>query len=380
MTGPLQGVKIVEMAGLGPAPFCGMVLSDMGADVIRIDPKVSKNPLGFSDPRFDVTARGRRSLAIDLKQAGATDTILRLVQQSDALIEGFRPGVMERLGLGPEPCHARNPRLVYGRMTGWGQTGPLANAAGHDINYVALSGVLHAIGRTDQPPPPPLNLVGDYGGGAMLLAFGVTCALFETQRSGKGQVIDAAMTDGSALLASLMYGLKAGGMWGNRRGDNALDGAAHFYDTYTCADGKFVALGALEPPFFKLLCEKLGIDVPDPRHHHDRAVWPELKQRIAVAIATRTRDEWCELLEGTDACVAPVLDWEEAPRHPHNRARETFIEVDGVVQPAPAPRFSATPADLPRPPAKLGEHTESALLDWGFSAGEIDTLRDAGII
>ena len=379
-SGPLHGLKIVEMAGIGPGPFCAMMLADMGAEVIRVDRKGVASPIAVPHPRFDVTTRGRRSLVLDLKKPGGAQSVLRLVDQADALIEGFRPGVMERLGLGPEVCLARNPRLIFGRMTGWGQTGPLAGAAGHDLNYIALTGALYAIGSADRPPSPPLNLVGDYGGGAVMLAFGLVCALFAAARSGRGQVVDAAMTDGAALLASSMYGLKAAGVWSGERASNVLDGAAHFYGTYTCADGKFVAIGAIEPHFFRLLCERIGIEVPDLGGHFDRETWPELKRRIAAVIATRTRAEWCEILEGTDACFAPVLDWDEAPAHPHNVARGTFIEIDGVIQPAPAPRFSRTPGGVQRPPAEPGEHTESVLADWGFTPTEIESLRGTGAI
>jgi len=380
MAGPLQGLRVIEMAGLGPAPFCGMLLADMGAEVVRIDRLGGRAAVGGSEPRFDVTGRGRRSLALDLKKPGATDTVLAMVERADALIEGFRPGVMEQLGLGPEPCLARQPGLVYGRMTGWGQDGPLAGAAGHDINYVALTGALHAIGRSGEPPVVPLNYIGDFGGGGMLLAFGVLAALLESRQSGRGQVVDTAMTDGASLLSAMMYGFHGAGTWSNRRGENLLDGGAHFYDVYTCADGRHIAVGAIEPQFYAELLERCGIDDPafepqmDPRH------WPVLKQRLADVFRTRTREEWCRVLEGTDACFAPVLHWDEAPQHPHNQARETFVEVDGVVQPAPAPRFSRTPADTPRPPRAAGADTADVLRDWGVSAGQVEQLRGDGAI
>ena len=342
MAGPLTGMKVIEMAGLGPGPFCAMVLADLGADVVRVArPGVAPDPL-------DVLARSRTVLNLDLRDPQAVQEVLALVAQADVLIEGFRPGVMERLGLGPDVCLARQPRLVYGRMTGWGQHGPLSHAAGHDINYIAISGALHAIGRDGEAPVPPLNYVGDFGGGAMLLAVGILAALHETQRSGQGQVIDAAMTDGAALLSSMMYGFKAAGQWSNHRGDNMLDGGAFFYDTYVCADGRHVAVGAIEPQFYALLREKCGIaDDPVFDAQMDRQAWPVLKLRLAEVLRTRTRDEWCALLEGTDACFAPVLDWDEAPEHPHNRARQTFTHLQGVLQPAPAPRFDRTPADAP---------------------------------
>jgi len=380
MAGPLAGLKIVEMAGLGPAPFCAMMFADMGAEVIRVDRPRRGAQVRTEEYRFDITARGRRSLAIDLKRPEAAETLLQLIAQADALIEGFRPGVMERLGLGPEPCLARNPRLVYGRMTGWGQHGPLAQAAGHDINYIAISGALHAIGRPGEAPVVPLNYIGDFGGGAMMLAFGVLCALQAAGRTGKGQVVDAAMTDGAALLSAMMYGLKAAGSWSNQRGENLLGGGAHFYGTYACADGKYVAIGSIEPQFYAQLLELCGIGDPAFREQRDRHGWPILKNRLADVFKTRTQSEWCALMEGTDVCFAPVLDWDEAPRHPHNAARGTFIDIDGVTQPAPAPRFSASAPETPAPPAPPGAHSEDILRDWGLAQPRIDELRELGII
>ena len=336
MAGPLTGLKVLEFAGIGPGPFCAMVLGDLGADVVRI-----ARPNSVPDAR-DVTTRNRCSVALDLRAGDAVAQVLALVAGADCLIEGFRPGVMERLGLGPDTCLAANPRLVYGRMTGWGQHGPLARAAGHDINYIAISGALHAIGRPGAAPPPPLNYIGDFGGGGMLLAVGLLAALNEAGRSGQGQVVDAAMTDGTALLSAFVYGMKAMGQWGNARGSNLLDGAAHFYDTYTCADGKFVAVGAIEPQLYAELRSRCGIHDPVFDAQLDPAQWPSLKQRLAELFLTRTRDAWCDLLEGTDACFAPVLDWDEAAAHPHNVARGTHLRLDGVLQPAPAPRFSRT--------------------------------------
>ncbi len=380
MAGPLEGLKVVEMVGLGPAPFCAMMFADMGAEVIRIDRKKAAGDGGEQGSRFDVTARGRRSLAIDLKKPGAAETVLQLIDKAEVLIEGFRPGVMERLGLAPEVCHARNPKLVYGRMTGWGQHGPLAHAAGHDINYIALSGALHAIGRPGEAPVVPLNYLGDFGGGAMLLAFGVLCALTEARRSGKGQVVDAAMTDGAALLSAMMYGLKAAGSWSNQRGENLLDGGAHFYGTYACADGKYVAIGAIEPQFYALLMQLCGIDDPAFEAQADVHGWPMLKYRLADVFKTRTRAEWCALMEGSDACFAPVLDWDEAPAHSHNRARETFVHIDGVLQPAPAPRYSSSRPAMPSPPAAPGAHSEAILRDWGIAASAIGELKACGAI
>ena len=356
MTGPLQGLKVLEFLGIGPAPFCAMLLADMGADVLRIE-----RP-GTAPAPHDVTRRGRTSIELDLRQEGASEQVLGLVAKADILIEGFRPRVMERLGVGPEPCLTRRPALVYGRMTGWGQTGPLSHAAGHDINYLAISGALHAIGRPGQPPVPPLNFVGDYGGGAMLLATGILAALHEVRRSGRGQVVDAAMSDGAALLSAHMYGSVSTGRWINERGANVIDGGAHFYDTYECADGKYVAIGAIEPAFYALLRERCGLQDECFDAQMDRAQWPQLKRRFAELFRSRTRAEWVSLLEGTDACFAPVLDWHEAPRHPHNAARGTFMELGGVVQPAPAPRFSATPCAVPR--QSNSTSVEEAMRQW----------------
>ncbi len=356
MAGPLEGVRVVEMAGLGPGPFAGMVLADLGADVVCVE-----RP-GTPHDAADITARGKRRVPLDLQQPEGRAAALALIAQADLLVEGFRPGVMERLGLGPAPCHKANPRLVYGRMTGWGQTGPLAGAAGHDINYVALTGALHAIGRPGEAPPPPLNYVGDYGGGAMLLLVGVLAALHEARACGRGQVVDAAMTDGAALLSSLFYGMKAAGQWSSQRGDNLLDGAAPFYDTYACADGRFVAVGALEPKFFAQLCDLCGLDDAFRDAQMDRTRWPLMKLRIADVFRTRTRAEWCALLEGTDACFAPVLDWDEAPAHPHNQARGTFLTAQGLVQPAPAPRFSRTAPAVPVP--SRGASADDILRAW----------------
>jgi len=381
MSGPLAGLKVVEMAGIGPAPFCAMMLADMGAEVIRIDRPTGGQFMGAAlAPRFDVMARGRRSVAINLKMPGATQAVLELAAKADVLLEGFRPGVMERMGLGPDECLARNPKLVYGRMTGWGQDGPLAQTAGHDLNYIALNGTLNAIGRPGQPPIPPINLVGDFGGGGMLLAFGIMCALREAGHSGRGQVVDAAMVEGSALLTSMIWGLKAAGLWNDERGTNLLDGGAHFYNSYECADGKYVAIASIEPQFYQVLRQRVGLDDPVFDAQMDATRWPELKERLAQIFRSRTRDEWCALMEGSEACVAPVLDWNEAPKHPHNRARGVFLDIDGVTQPAPAPRFSGTPPDRPQPPAAVGADTESVLCDWGFDPSAIEELRKSGAI
>ncbi len=378
--GPLSGLRVVEMAGIGPAPFAGMLLSDMGADVVRIDRKAVANGDAFDSIKAGgFLDRGRRSIALDLKRPEAVAVALELIDAADALIEGFRPGVMERLGLGPEVCLARNPKLVFGRVTGWGQNGPLAKNVGHDIDYIALTGALHAIGGKDAPTPP-LNLIGDFGGGAMALAFGVVCALLEARRSGRGQIVDAAMTDGVSLLMAMMYSLRANGRWRDERQANVLDGGAPFYGVYRCADGKWLAVGALEPQFFDALVAALGLD---PRAFADRwnpASWPASRLALEDAFARRTRDEWAAIFEGKDACVAPVLDMGEAPLHPHNVARETFVLRDGALQPAPAPRFSRTKPEIAHPPAAPGEHGEEILRERGFTAQRIDALRKSGAL
>ena len=373
--GPLHGVKVIEFAGIGPGPFCAMLLSDMGAEVVRIDRKG-----GRGANKFDITSRGRRSIALDLKRPEAVEVALKLIAQSDALLEGFRPGVMEKLGLGPDVALKRNPKMVYGRMTGWGQTGPLAHAAGHDINYIALTGALHAIGRKGDSPVPPLNLVGDFGGGALYLAFGMACALFEARGSGKGQVVDCAMTDGAASLMSMFYGFKAMGMWADEKGHNLLDGGAHFYDTYETSDGKWVSIGSIEPQFYALLLEKTGINDPDFQSQMDRSKWPTLKEKIARVLKTKTRAEWDKLMEGSDVCYAPVLSLAEAPNHPHNKARATFVELEGVVQPAPAPRFSRTKPEIQGVAPTAGQHNDAVLSEFGFSAAEVASLKAVGAV
>ncbi|MET0852546.1 MAG: CaiB/BaiF CoA-transferase family protein [Candidatus Rokuibacteriota bacterium] len=373
--GPLAGIKVVEVAGIGPGPFCAMMLSDMGAEVLRVG-RIGDADLGLAvDPRFSVLERGRRSVAVDLKTPAGVAAVKRLIAQADALIEGFRPGVMERLGLGPDECLAANPRLVYGRMTGWGQDGPMAHAAGHDINYIALAGVLHSFGRRGGPPTPPLNLVGDFGGGGMYLAFGIVCALLEAGRSGQGQVVDAAMVDGAASLAAAVFGLRAMGIWTDERGDNILDSGSPWYDVYETKDGKHVAIGSIEKRFYGELLRLTGLEGEDLPAQRDKTRWPELRERLTRAFREKTRDEWCAVMEGSDVCFAPVLSMAEAPRHPHNAARSTFVEVDGVVQPAPAPRFSRSKPSIQRPPARRGEHTDAALADWGFTGDEIAGLH-----
>ncbi|MXW76426.1 MAG: CoA transferase [Acidimicrobiaceae bacterium] len=378
--GPLNGVKIVEIAGIGPGPFCAMMLADMGAEVIRVDRADRVRGGDPEVPPADVMNRGRRSIGVDLKSAEGIEVVMRLVESSDGLIEGFRPGVAERLGIGPDECLARNPTLVYGRMTGWGQNGPYAATAGHDINYVALAGTLDAIGRVDSGPVPPLNLIGDFGGGGMYLAFGMVCAILEVRNSQKGQVVDAAMVDGSASLATFFYGLRAMGIWEDQRGTNMLDTGAHYYDVYECADGKYVSIGSIEGQFYAELREKLGLDDDKWGAQNDKRQWADFKTELAAIFKTRTRDEWSALIEGSDVCYAPVLSMTEAPNHPHNRERGTFTEVAGVVQPRPAPRFSRTDGEITRPPPHAGQHSDELLAECGFSLDEVATLRSAGAV
>ena len=374
--GPLKGIKIIEMAGIGPGPFCGMVLADLGAEVIRVDRASAKG----TGSRQEASNRGKKSIAVDLKSKEGVEIVLKLVQEADAIFEGFRPGVMERLGLGPEECMELNESLVYGRMTGWGQDGPLANAAGHDINYISLSGALAAIGRPGSPPVPPLNLIGDFGGGGMLLALGLVSALLESKQSGKGQVVDAAMTDGSALLMTMIYTMQSSGFWKDSMGSNMLDGGAHFYDTYECSDGKFISLGSIEPQFYKLLCDLAGFDNNLSSDQMSRDGWPEKKKAVKEIILTKTREEWCQIMEGTDVCFAPVLNMEEAPNHPHNKARQTFIELEGATQPAPAPRFSRTNPEVQSSPSLVGEHTDEILQSLNLGADEIEKLKRSGSV
>ncbi len=376
--GPLEGIRVLEMAGIGPGPFCGMLLSDLGAEVTRVD-RVSSGG-GLPAPLAAMSGRGRRSIAVDLKQPGGVAIVLDLVAKSDVFIEGFRPGVAERLGLGPDACRDRNPGLVYGRMTGWGQDGPLAAQAGHDINYVGLTGALHAIGRPGERPVPPLNLVADYGGGALFLAVGVLAALVERGRSGCGQVVDAAMVDGAALLTSPMYQLLAAGIWSDERGANILDGAAPFYDTYETADGGYLAVGPIEPLFYLELTAGLDLDLDELPAQLDASTWGEVKEVFAARFRTRTRDEWEEVFSESDACVTPVLSLTEAPQHPHNVARGVFVEIDGVMQPGPAPRFSRTTNAVPRPPVPPGTDTDQVLFELGLVESDIADLRAAGVV
>ena len=371
--GPLAGLRIIEFVGIGPGPMAAMLFADLGADVIRLD-RMTPSGLGIAIPkRFGLLGRSRPSVAVDLKHAEGIALAGDLMEKADGLIEGFRPGTMERLGLGPDVALKRNPRLVYGRMTGWGQTGPLADAAGHDLNYIALAGTLHAIGRKGAKPTPPLNLAADFGGGALYLAFGMACALLEAQRSGKGQVVDAAMTEGAASLATMFYGLYAAGLHSLERGTNLLDSGSAIYDTYECADGRYISIAAIELKFREELFELLGL----PYTADDG---PELRAKLEEVFKTRSRDQWCELLEGSDACFAPVLSMAEAPHHPHNVARQSFIEIDGVMQPGPAPRFSRTPAGRPTPPQETGQNTRTALADWGIGQQRIDGLFACGAV
>ncbi len=378
--GPLKGIRIIELGGIGPGPFCAALLSDLGADVIRIDRIVPSDSGLAMDPKYMLIHRGMRSIAMDLKKPEAMQAVRRLMADADAVIEGFRPGVAERLGLGPDDCMAVNPRLVYGRMTGWGQDGPLAQTPGHDINYIALSGVLHSIGSPGGPPVPPLNLTGDFGGGTLYLALGLVSAMLESRGSGRGQVVDAAMVDGSASLMALMYGMRAGGLWIDERGSNRLDSGAPYYGVYETLDGKYIALGSNEARFYNNTLALLGLDASTLPAQEDRTQWPAMRERFAAIFKTRTRDEWCAHFEGQEVCFAPVLSMAEAPAHPHLAARGTFVEFDGVLQPAPAPRFSRTPGAIQRGAPRPGQHSDEALADWGFSAAERATLRAAGAI
>jgi alpha-methylacyl-CoA racemase len=378
--GPLQGVKIVELAGIGPGPFAGMLLSDMGADIIRVDRAAQVNPAVFEKTNLEPLYRGRRSIGVDLKSPEGVELVLKLVEKADALFEGYRPGVTERLGLGPDVCLDRNPKLVYGRMTGWGQEGPLAQAAGHDIDYIAVAGALAHFGREGSKPTPPINLVGDFGGGGMLMAFGLVCGILEAQRSGKGQVLDAAMVDGTAILMTMMWGLKQIGYWDERLGANILDSGAPFYDTYETSDGKFIALGSLEPQFYAELIQRLGLDGEELPPQMDKSGWPALRTRFTDLFKSKTRDEWDAILSGGDACFAPVLTMSEATDNEHIKARKTIIERDGVPQPAPAPRFSRTEAEVQRSAPWPGQHTDEALTDWGLDAADVTKLREAGAI
>ena len=382
LSGPLKGIRVIEMAGIGPGPFTAMLLSDMGAEVLRIDRKTAgrgRDSDHFTQDRTDVTCRGRRSVTLDMKNPAAAEALLRLVENADAIIDVFRPGVMERLGVGPDVCLARNPRIVFGRMTGWGQTGPLAKVAGHDINYISLSGVQHSIGTRDAGPVPPLNLIGDYAG-ALGFAFGLLAAIIEAKNSGKGQVVDAAMTDVASLLMARVWGLRAKGEWVDERENNVLDGGSHFYGAFKCADGNYISLASIESQFYAELMDRANITDPQFKNQWSREDWPALREKMTAMFLTKTRDEWCEILEGSDVCFAPILDMGEAPDHPHNKEREAFVEIDGVVQPAPAPRFSRTPGRISGPPVLPGEHNDEAFADWGLTADEIARLNDAGAI
>jgi alpha-methylacyl-CoA racemase len=381
MSGPLTGIRVIEIGGIGPGPFCAMLLADLGADVLRVDRMVGGGLVGPSDDHSaELLNRGRRSIAVDLKLPEGPEVVLRLVEEADVLMEGFRPGVTERLGIGPEDCLGRNPRLIYGRMTGYGQDGPMAQAVGHDLNYIAQSGALSMIGRRGQPPTPPLSLVGDFGGGGMVLALGICAALVERERSGAGQVIDAAMVEGAALLATPFYGYVQTGAWSTERGMNIVDSGAPFYDVYETSDGRWLSVAAMEPRFYAALLALLGLDPAELSDQHDRESWPAMKERFAAVIATRTRDDWCAAAEGVEACVAPVLGVDEVEDDPHLAAREAFVRHNGILQPAPAPRFSRTPTALSLPPPLPGEHTAEALEDWGFDAAQIAELQQRGAV
>ena len=366
--GPLKDIKVIEMAGIGPAPFCGMILADMGAEVISVE-RITAAGRGSS---ADIASRGKKSIAVDIRKPEGQEIIKKLIDSADVLIEGFRPGVMEKNNLGPDALLNINPKLIYGRMTGWGQTGPLANAAGHDINYIALSGVLGAIGKKESPPPPPLNLIGDFGGGGMLLALGVCAALNTVNKEGKGQVIDAAMTEGSALLMSMMYGMLSSGIWTDSRDSNLLDGAAHFYGCYECKDGKFVSIGSIEPQFYALLREKMNIDEDIFDNQMDKTSWSALRENLEIRFKEKTRDEWCEIMEGTDICFAPVLSMNEAIKHDHNIERNSFFNMDNVIQPSPAPKFSYSQSEVSHPPVKVGTHTKEIMSSLGLDEEVID--------
>jgi alpha-methylacyl-CoA racemase len=378
--GPLAGIRLIELGGIGPGPMAAMMLGDMGADIIRVERIQTARASYAADPKFAVNSRSRRSIAVDLRKPAGVEVILRLVERADGLMEPFRPGVADRLGVGPTVCLARNPALVYGRMTGWGQTGPLADAAGHDLNYIALTGALHAIGRKGQKPAIPLNLIGDYGGGGMLLAFGMVCGLLETMKSGKGQVVDAAMIDGAAILFSAIYGMHASGSWRDERASNVLDGAAHFYDVYETSDEKYVSVGSIEPQFYTLLLDKLGLAGENLPDQMDRSNWATLSEQFAAIFKTKTRDQWCAIMEGTDICFAPVLSIAEAPEHQHAKARDAYVDVGGVRQPAPAPRFSRTPGYARPAPSAPGVDSDDVLEHFGFMADERAELRAAGVI
>ncbi len=376
MSGPLSGFKVIEIAGIGPAPFGAMMLADLGAEILRVDRLGGSGFLSSSGGSHDFLGRNKRSIAVDLKTPQGVETVLRLVDEADALIEGFRPGVAERLGIGPDVCLGRNPGLVYGRMTGWGQEGPWSSAVGHDLNYIALTGALHAIGEENQKPSIPLNLIGDFGGGGLFLAYGVLAALLEKGRSGKGQVVDAAMVDGATLLSASIHGAAQSGFWSEERGTNLLDGGAHFYQVYETKDGKWVSIGSIEPQFYAELLRRLELDNEDLPGQMDRATWPAMKTRFTEIFLAKTRDEWCQVMEGFEVCFAPVLKMAEAPEHPHNVERQTFVDFEGAKHPAPGPRFSRTPGTLRNVSPEKGAHTDEALQAWGFSAAEIQALRD----